>query len=512
MRKSDPCVASLILALTLALVFVLIIGCSKDSSTGPGGGGNTGGVVDSFQVGLNADTLVTSDGNITLILPAGSLSSPQTITIMAINEPQSFVDSTCYQFGPDSFNFIYDIKLIIHYDESKLPPGSSEAGLGICRIVGSEWEVMSATLDPYANTLEATLSSFSSYGARVMATGQVYQGGKNLYSQADVNAFGAQYVGTSSYLKISGMYEQFWDLTPLSNITWVGGDLSIGLLDSLTSLNGLQGITVVGHDLNIGGMDNLISLGGLGGIASVGRYLDLDNNPKLTEWGGFGPGYIGGSVIIEECESVKNLDFLTGRGQLYGLAVFDCPGLSSLAGLGQLTLAGAIQFENCDSLSDLTGLGSLYETGTLSLKRNDRLLSLDGLNNLRVITWGLELHMNPLLQDITGLSHVYHVGNLDIEDNDDLTTLDGLNNVTQLGWLGGGWKFSISYNAHLIDITPLSGLQLNPATNFAIPCDAILYWNQYLEIDNVLDWLDAIGGPTVLDGYVIFWGDTLFGP
>src|SRR5690606_39864757 len=87
-------------------------------------------------------------------------------------------------------------------------------------------------------------------------------GNVSLTSQAAVNNFATDYPNcteVSGNLTIQGAN----NLTPLSNLTSVGGYLNISYNSSLTNLDGLSNLT------------------------SVGGFLDIYNNPNLSNLYGF---------------------------------------------------------------------------------------------------------------------------------------------------------------------------------------------------------------------------------
>src|SRR5690606_8491701 len=94
-------------------------------------------------------------------------------------------------------------------------------------------------------------------------------GNVSLNSQAAVNNFATDYPNcteVSGNLTIQGAN----NLTPLSNLTSVGGYLNIYNNLSLTSLNGLSNLTSVGGNLNIYDNLSLTNLDGLNNLTSVG--------------------------------------------------------------------------------------------------------------------------------------------------------------------------------------------------------------------------------------------------
>ena len=92
-----------------------------------------------------------------------------------------------------------------------------------------------------------------------------------LTTQAEVDAVSCSSV--TGDLSISG--PDITDLSPLSSVTSVGGDLDIQSNHALTNLDGLGGITSVGGFLTLLNNDALTNLDGLAAVTSVGQLLHL---------------------------------------------------------------------------------------------------------------------------------------------------------------------------------------------------------------------------------------------
>jgi len=127
-----------------------------------------------------------------------------------------------------------------------------------------------------------------------------------LTTQAEVNAVNCSSV--TGILTISG--PDITDLSPLSSVTSVGGDLFIQDNPVLTNLVGLGGITSVGEDLFIAGNPVLTNLDGLAGITSVGgAFLQIHDNAVLTNLDGLsGITSVGGNLQINRNGVLTNLD------------------------------------------------------------------------------------------------------------------------------------------------------------------------------------------------------------
>lgn len=115
--------------------------------------------------------------------------------------------------------------------------------------------------------------------------------------------------------------QQLTSISALSNVTSVGGDLVIGNNDILTSLSGLENITSVGGYLGIGYNNSLTSLVGLDNITSIGARLQITVNPQLT--------------------SISALSNLTSVGTY--LFIANNAVLPSLVGLENLTSLGGAE-------------------------------------------------------------------------------------------------------------------------------------------------------------------------
>jgi hypothetical protein len=119
-----------------------------------------------------------------------------------------------------------------------------------------------------------------------------YIGNFNITTQARVAAL-AGYTSLSENLTIE--CESCTDLSELSCLTSVGGDLSIGGNDVLTNLDGLSALTSVGGGhLIVINNPIITNLNGLSGITSVGENLSIYYN-----------------YVLPNCEACDLLDQLT---------------------------------------------------------------------------------------------------------------------------------------------------------------------------------------------------------
>src|SRR5690606_2538851 len=188
-----------------------------------------------------------------------------------------------------------------------------------------------------------------------------------LGSQTEVDDFATNHPNCT---EISGdLYiygNDITDLSPLSNLTSVGGNLYIFSNSSLLNLDGLNNLTSVGGLLDISFNSNLTNLNGLSNLTSVGGYLNIYDNLSLTNLDGLSNlTSLGGYLSISFNSSLNNLD-----------------GLSNLTSIG-----GYLRISNNSNLTDISGLQNIDPASILSTYgyglyiQNNPLLSVCNLDN-----------------------------------------------------------------------------------------------------------------------------------
>lgn len=166
-----------------------------------------------------------------------------------------------------------------------------------------------------------------------------------LETQSQVDAFVAAYSDCATiegHFVIDGdasLGDPITDLSGLSFIRSVTGDLTIRRAGSLTSLSGLEGLTSVGGNLRVS-HNSLTSLSGLEGLTSVGGLLLVGSHRLLT--------------------SLNGLEALTSVG---GILRLSNNGLTSLSGLEGLTsVLGDLFIESNRTLTDCCAISDLLNT------------------------------------------------------------------------------------------------------------------------------------------------------
>ena len=212
-----------------------------------------------------------------------------------------------------------------------------------------------------------------------------------LYNQTVVNDFGANNYTTinASVAIMSSVSPAITDLSPLSTITSISGDLWIHGNTGLTNLQGLQNLTSVGGDLRITNNANLTSIAQLGNITSIGDDIQIEGNNSLINLTG-----------LENITSVDEL-YISTNSALIGLHA-----------LGSLTsVNGTLTIGYNSALTNLDGLESLTYVGLNLYIWYNALTDLDGLKNLGTVDGtNIEISDNTSLGSFCGLYHLFSEG------------------------------------------------------------------------------------------------------
>ena len=286
-----------------------------------------------------------------------------------------------------------------------------------------------------------------------------------------------------SYSVLIGKNKDIINLTPLSNIEEVKGNLIISSLENLIDLAAFSKLKKVGRDIIIQGNSKITSLKGLEGLSGVEGKLELFSNnvAKMTTKGLDNIKYIKGdlnikSFAISSLEGLANLDSIHGSLYVWGDGVNNFSKLTSLKFIGKNI---SIYDSEISSFQGLSAIKEIY--GNLSVVDNP--ISFSGLNNLEVIHGNFEVRENGTTGSFTGLTklrevkgnvYLYEIGKAEIKT------------LTALQRIGGTLSL---IHSNLIG-TPLAGM---PALKY-IGADLYFYENDLL--NDYGDWpkLDTIQG------------------
>src|SRR5690606_32284391 len=281
-------------------------------------------------------------------------------------------------------------------------------------------------------------SNDSNWSARVDFFTEIICPSGNVFltTHAEVNAFPTTYIGCSTLsgnLIIGGIYamSNISDLSPLSGITQVGGNLIIQNINTgLVNLNGLNALTQVGGNIDIYNNIGLTSLSGLEGLTAANGYLSLIYNSALNSLSG-----------------LQNITTVADH-----LTVFGNPALTNLNGLNGISSIGNyLNIGYNIGLTSLTGFGNAPVAlgGSLDVRHNASLTSLNGLQTITSVGSDLRIWDNAVLENVNALSNITSInGYLHIQSNPELENISGLENINP-ATIGGVLGLHIQDNQSL---------------------------------------------------------------
>ncbi len=324
---------------------------------------------------------------------------------------------------------------------------------------------------------------------------QVITGNVELQYQSDVDAFDDGPVPITTItgnltIRLFDDYSDINDLTPLSTLTSVGGNLNISFNPALTSLTGLDALSsvlslIIEDNLALTEFCSLFPLLNINGLN--GGYIVTGNaiNPTQQQIIDAGAcGTFNGNVTLSTQADVisfgaNNYSTITGDLTISGSDINDLSPLSTLT-----SVEGFLYIRDNSALQSLAGLDALTSVGgSLLIRNNAALTSLTGLDALESVGGFLEISNNSSLTSLAGLDALNSVeGFLYIQDNTALTSLSGLDALTSVGG-----TLLIQNNSALTSLTGLDAIT-------SVGGDLNIYNNAVLTSLSVLDALTSVGG------------------
>lgn len=235
-------------------------------------------------------------------------------------------------------------------------------------------------------------------------------------TQAQVNAFPTTYPGCTQidgFLHIGPSNDAgaggITDLTPLAQITSVGGYLTVEFTIGLETLDGLDNLTSVGGYLQMYANDNLADITALSNLTTVGGLLEVRLNPSLTSLEGLGSvSSTGGNLIVRLNDGLTDLQGLEGLVDVGGaVTVEGNPALQSMNGLAPQSVGAAFWVKDNPQLTDLSAASGLTSIGgALNLQDNAALASLQELAGLTALGGYLRIQNCPLVTDLSPLANI----------------------------------------------------------------------------------------------------------
>lgn len=315
----------------------------------------------------------------------------------------------------------------------------------------------------------------------------IFEGDVFLKIQEDVDEFGLNnYTGINGNLTI-GFQDIVGsivsDLTPLSSLTFVNGDVTItgttsasgGFNEDLTTLLGLNNIQEIGGAFkisnigisNFGGLNSLTKIDGSLSIVGCSNLLEINGLSNLSTLNGdlsigfyFGAGSTGNENLIN-IDGLSSLSAIGGNLQLSGNQSLE--NISGLQNINQLPLS--LDIHHNDSLTNIEGLNSLTSIGEdVFISFNQELINVDSMSNLQSIGGNLEIASNYNLNQINGFNSLIGIeGNLSLSYNNDITNINEA--FSSLQTVTGGIFISESNIINLNGFTNLTSAEIVSITN-----------------------------------------------
>lgn len=127
-------------------------------------GGGGGSSAPSYNMDASGGTVTSTDGRASVIVPAGAVSNPLTLSIEPVSGMQGNV-GTAYDFNPDGLSFALPVTITIQYDDADVGQNVDENDLMLAMWTGTNWsQVLGSGSDPVSNIVSGETTHFSTYG------------------------------------------------------------------------------------------------------------------------------------------------------------------------------------------------------------------------------------------------------------------------------------------------------------------------------------------------------------
>ncbi len=330
------------------------------------------------------------------------------------------------------------------------------------------------------------------------------------FSQMGVNDFpnsypdcteieGDLYIASQDYELVSDVS----DLTPLSQLTRIGGTLNITGNPLLPNVNGLENITIIGGKVEVSNNDNLLDINGLSGVQSFVKGINVSYNSSLSECSvpficnhdtniyvttsynasgcdSYAEAQSGctampcqsGDIILNTQQQVDNFAATYGgycyEGTLQiGSTSGGLTDIDDLRPLSDLTYVNNLSIQRTN-LRDLSGLEQLHVDDDLTIVLNPNLINVDALNCISNLGGQLHIGYNKELVTLDGLSGLSAANSVRINNNNKLASLSALDNLEEVS------ELIIQNNPMLTSLRGLHEARDTTLTNIIITSNPLL--------------------------------------
>ena len=285
-----------------------------------------------------------------------------------------------------------------------------------------------------------------------------------LSTQAEVNAFAELRVTQLSGNLVIGRTtgsstddeDPITDLSGLSLLTAIEGDLIISRTSELLELSGLEALNEISGDLIIRLNRELSTTFGLNNLQRIGGDLEISANSALNNLDALASVEGVQNFRFAHNAAMKRLFDMTSINSLNVVTIEGNTSLENIAGLNGTSIR-ELTINGNDVLENLRGLESTTNLASFELRYNESLKSVEGLENLRRISDALVIEYNDMLEDLNGMGFLESGPlTLNIANNPMLTSIDRFR-MRNLSSADQGWAV-IENNERLRGIEPLQGI------------------------------------------------------
>lgn len=295
---------------------------------------------------------------------------------------------------------------------------------------------------------------------RKIADVKIFEGIALLHTQADVDAFGTEgYTHITETLNVGtftiGGLSDIHDISSLSSLVHVGNQLVIGSNPDLVNLKGLENLKFVGGQMIVVQNASLTTIEALGNIEDYYNHLSIVENKSLINLDGLNFLEKVAFLNIIENNSLQNIDALSNLKEALEVRVQNNPTLTNIQALQNIKeLDGRLMISSNNALQNLAGLEGITHIGQeLFIANNSLLENIDPLRNLSTFPRNIDIRDNPLLRSISALKGMEYAHNLLIDNNRSLESLEGLNDLRVVSY------YLQIINTKIQDLSPLSNLE-----------------------------------------------------
>ena len=199
-----------------------------------------------------------------------------------------------------------------------------------------------------------------------------------------------------------------------------GGNPALTSLHGLENLKGVQAVRIEGNPL-------LTDLSALSGLTFVTGDLEIINNDALTSLDGLHNIGRAGETEVSGNAALTSLSGLRGLTAVDGFTLGQNALIKNFEGMGALMYFGAngLYVGDNESLVDFSGLEVTSIGADFSVSRNAALTSFKGLESVKLLAWTVSIRDNPLLASIGALSAVTELrGEVTVSKNPLLPTCE----------------------------------------------------------------------------------------